>query len=102
MICPNCKAKISELDEKCPVCGIVLNDYESEKKLDDNNKESTSIVIAKRIIIGILLINTIIMFCIKSTYIAIACILLAIGTWISLTIEEKKINLLQAIYEKIK
>lgn len=29
MICPNCKAKISDFDEKCPACGVDLNDYET-------------------------------------------------------------------------
>ena len=53
MICPNCKAKISDFDEKCPACGVDLNDYETEKIIDENNKSSTSITIVKRILIGI-------------------------------------------------
>ena len=68
MICPNCIAKISDFDEKCPACGVDLNDYETEKIIDENNKSSTSITIVKRILIGILVIATIIMLCFGYNY----------------------------------
>ncbi len=101
MICPNCKSKISEFDEKCPVCGIDLNDYETEKKIDENNKSSTSITIAKRIIIGILIITTIMMLYFGYINLAIISISSSIIIWISLTIEVKKIDLLQEISQKL-
>lgn len=101
MICPNCKAKISDFDEKCPACGVDLNDYETEKIIDKNNKSSTSITIVKRILIGILVIATIIMLCFGYIYIAIISIASSIIIWIALTIEVKKIDLLQEISQKL-
>lgn len=97
MICPNCKSKISDFDEKCPVCGLIFNDYESEKKIEENNKSSTSITIAKRIIVGLLIIITIFMLFNEFFYLAIISIALSIITWVTLTIEIKKIDLLQEI-----
>ena len=81
--------------------GFDLNDYETEKKIDENNKSSTSITIAKRIIIGILIITTIMMICFGYIYLAIISIASSIIIWIYLTIEVKKIDLLEEISQKL-
>lgn len=37
MECPKCKKEVNELDETCPKCGLVFEEYEDEKK---NNEET--------------------------------------------------------------
>nr|DAQ40927.1 MAG TPA: zinc-ribbon containing domain protein [Caudoviricetes sp.] len=101
MKCPKCGNTISELDEKCPVCGLTFDDYEEEKKLKEENKQSTSINIVKRIVVALLSINFIFMLFLENYYIGIGSLIVAIVVWTVLTAEEKKINLLQEISEKL-
>ena len=101
MRCPKCGNTISELDEKCPVCGLTFDDYEEEKKLKEENKQSTSINIIKRIVVALLSINFIFMLFLENYYIGIGGLIVAIVVWTVLTAEEKKINLLQEISEKL-
>lgn len=101
MKCPKCGNTISELDEKCPVCGLTFDDYEEEKKLIEENKQSTSVNIVKRIVVALLSINFIFMLFLENYYVGIASLIVAIVVWTLLTAEEKKINLLQEISEKL-
>lgn len=32
MKCPNCNREVSELDEKCPICGLNFEEYENKEK----------------------------------------------------------------------
>ena len=93
MKCPNCNIKVSELDEKCPNCGINFDDYEAYNSIEEE-KKSTFIVIFK-------IISAFIFFITEYMTLGLSSILLAVFVWVTLTIEEKKIDLLQEISEKL-
>lgn len=40
MECPKCNKKVSELDEKCPYCGLDFKIYQKEKNIKKENYES--------------------------------------------------------------
>lgn len=100
MKCPNCNIKVSELDEKCPNCGINFDDYEAYYSIEEE-KKSTFIVIFKRILVILLIFSAFILFIMEYMSLGLSSILLAVFVWVALTIEEKKINLLQEISEKL-
>lgn len=97
---PNCNIKVSELDEKCPNCGINFDDYEAYNSIEEE-KKSTFIVIFKRILVILLIISAFIFFIMEYMSLGLSSILLAVFVWVALTIEEKKIDLLQEISEKL-
>ncbi len=104
MKCPNCKNRVSDLDNVCPVCGISIYNTETkrlDKQLKEEQKSSASINIIKKIIIGIYLLGAFALWIINLKYLIIIELSCAILTWIILTIEEKKIDLLQEISEKL-
>lgn len=39
MNCPKCNTKISELDGKCPKCGLILEGYEKEREKEKEENE---------------------------------------------------------------
>ena len=100
MKCPNYNIKVSELDEKCPNCGINFDDYEAYNSIEEE-KKSTFIVIFKRILVILLIISAFIFFIMEYMSLGVSSILLAVFIWVALTIEEKKIDLLQEISEKL-
>lgn len=39
MNCPKCHSKVSELDERCPNCGLNFEEYEEEQTEEDEEQE---------------------------------------------------------------
>ncbi len=99
MVCPNCKKVVPDDSEKCTECGIEFKNYQSSNYVV--TKKSDFIVIFKRVLIFILILTAYISAVSSYAPLAIASILLAVFIWIALTIEEKKIDLLQEISEKL-
>lgn len=58
MKCPNCEKEVSELDEKCPACGLIFDEYEQKNKESDTGKKSKTLLL--RFINAIQLIGCII------------------------------------------
>lgn len=100
MVCPNCKKVVPDDSERCSECGIEFKNYQSSNSAEKARK-SNFIVIFKRILLAILILTAYISAISSYAPLAIASILLAVFVWVALTIEEKKIDLLQEISEKL-
>ena len=57
--CPICGKEVSELDDKCPYCGLYFDDFEEQKI--DNMEDTTNKIILLKIINYIQLIGFIIL-----------------------------------------
>lgn len=66
MECPKCNKKVSELDEKCPYCGLDFEIYEKEKNIKKENYESGYKTVALRLI---------------NAFQLICCIIIAFVNW---------------------
>ena len=97
MVCPNCKKVVPDDSERCSECGINFDDYEAYH----NDKKSTFIVIFKRILVILLIITAFLFFITEYMTLGLSSILLAVFVLVALTTEEKKIDLLQEISEKL-
>ena len=48
MKCPRCKNNVSELDETCPRCGLIFDEYEeTEQKVQEDDEEKSKTILLK-------------------------------------------------------
>lgn len=47
MKCPNCNKNVSELDEKCPICGLNFDKYEEDNKTTEDETSFTKTAFIK-------------------------------------------------------
>ena len=104
MRCPKCNKKISELDEKCPYCGISFEDYEQQNPIEYETEENKTIFlkVINYIQLVIFIITGIINL--SSGQMAIGSICIATGLVIFAFIKgfTDIIDLLNSINEKLK
>lgn len=44
MECPKCGNKVKELDETCPKCGLVFDEYQESEQEDNEEKSKTALL----------------------------------------------------------